>query len=330
VVWEDEAVPFGESAGASGLIASRLKFTGKDLDAATGLYYFNARWYDSGTGRFTSEDPIRDGGNWYRYAAGNPLTRIDPTGLEEAPFQGSLGPFDIALKISEVETGDEWYNDIVDTVGAGVAGVYNLTASVLNWGLNVLGAAGAGVAWVDEKAYEHLGFGLEEVSMAAYQVEMAAGGPGAIGQSLRRLRMWGRANLGVLRGKVLARMGRGAAAGSGGLLDSASFAQKTYNPMFSARGKFAGRSVDDVAAALRSGALNPGDVPIDYIVRNGNTLMLNTRSAQALEAAGIPRSAWNAVNRTGQDFYENLLTGQLQRNNLTSAGIDAVRRSGGQ
>jgi hypothetical protein len=121
----------------------------------------------------------------------------------------------------------------------------------------------------------------------------------------------------------------GLAVGKGGILDSAAFAQKTYNPQFSAGGKFAGQSVDDVAAALRSGTLKPGDLPIDFIVRDGNTLMLNTRSAQALEAAGVPRSAWNAVNRTGQDFYENLLTGQLQRNNLTSTGIDAVRRSGG-
>ena len=59
--------------------------------------------------------------------------------------------------------------------------------------------------------------------------------------------------------------------------------------MFSKGGTFAGQSVEDVAGALRSGALNPSDVPIQYIVRDGNTLILNTRSAQALEQAGIPR-----------------------------------------
>jgi hypothetical protein len=46
-----------------------------------GLYYFNARWYDASTGRFTSEDPISDGVNWYAYVASNPLGRIDPRGL---------------------------------------------------------------------------------------------------------------------------------------------------------------------------------------------------------------------------------------------------------
>jgi hypothetical protein len=66
----------------------------------------------------------------------------------------------------------------------------------------------------------------------------------------------------------------------------------------------------------------------NYIVRDGNTLILNTRSAQALEAAGIPRPAWNAVNRTGQELFESMLTGQLERNGLTSSGTATVRRSG--
>ena len=60
--------------------------------------------------------------------------------------------------------------------------------------------------------------------------------------------------------------------------------------------QFGTKSVDDVAAALRSGAMKPGEVSVNYIVRDGQTIMLNTRSAQALEAAGIPRSQWNGVN----------------------------------
>jgi len=117
-------------------------------------------------------------------------------------------------------------------------------------------------------------------------------------------------------------------AARGGVLEGANFAQKTFGRMFSKGGAFAGRSVDDVAGALRSGAMKPSEVPIDYIVREGNTLILNTRSAQALEAAGIPRSAWTAVNRTGQEMYEAMLSGQLQRNGLTSVGTATVRQSG--
>ncbi|MFS1524641.1 hypothetical protein ACL7TT_11075 [Microbulbifer sp. 2304DJ12-6] len=113
-----------------------------------------------------------------------------------------------------------------------------------------------------------------------------------------------------------------------GVLDGANFAQKTFGKFFSEGGKFAGRTVDDIAAAIKSGNLKVSDVPIDYIVRNGNTLILNTRSSQALMRAGIPRSQWRAVNRTGSASYEARLTGQLKRNKLTDEGISTVRQAG--
>jgi RHS repeat-associated protein len=58
-----------------------MRYTGKDVDPDTGLYYFNARWHDAGTGRFISEDPILDGTLWFAYVANNPMTLVDPTGL---------------------------------------------------------------------------------------------------------------------------------------------------------------------------------------------------------------------------------------------------------
>ena len=49
--------PFGGPYLVDGELAHAAKFTGKDLDEDTGLYYFNARWYDSEVGRFVSKDP---------------------------------------------------------------------------------------------------------------------------------------------------------------------------------------------------------------------------------------------------------------------------------
>ncbi|GIV11409.1 MAG: hypothetical protein KatS3mg020_0900 [Fimbriimonadales bacterium] len=46
----------------------------------TGLVYMRARYYEPVTGRFISEDPARDGVNWYLYADGNPVNRTDFTG----------------------------------------------------------------------------------------------------------------------------------------------------------------------------------------------------------------------------------------------------------
>ena len=56
-------------------------YTGKFFDKTTNLYYFNARWYHCELGRFTTQDPARDGVNWWAYCGGNPITYVDPTGL---------------------------------------------------------------------------------------------------------------------------------------------------------------------------------------------------------------------------------------------------------
>ncbi len=70
---------------------------GKDYDEAAGLYYFNARWYDAELGRFTTEDPARDGLNWYIYVRNNPLAYTDPTGLSAlATILSGLGT-DVAI-----------------------------------------------------------------------------------------------------------------------------------------------------------------------------------------------------------------------------------------
>ena len=50
-------------------------------EGAPPTYYFNARWYDPELGRFTTEDPVKDGGNWYAYVGNRPLVFTDPDGL---------------------------------------------------------------------------------------------------------------------------------------------------------------------------------------------------------------------------------------------------------
>ncbi|SBV99294.1 hypothetical protein KL86CLO1_11171 [uncultured Eubacteriales bacterium] len=125
--------------------------------------------------------------------------------------------------------------------------------------------------------------------------------------------------------------------GAGDVLKNANFAQSTYRSSFSIEGKsiysdIAGapiKTVDDLASALRKGLVKTSDVQIDYIIRDGNVLILNTRSAHALTQAGVPRSQWNAVNRTGVDMYEKMLDGQLKNNGLTSAGTPTARMTGG-
>jgi RHS repeat-associated protein len=62
------------------------KYTGKELDASTGLYYYEARYYDPTLGRFISADTIvphmldPQSLNRYTYTRNNPLIYTDPTG----------------------------------------------------------------------------------------------------------------------------------------------------------------------------------------------------------------------------------------------------------
>jgi RHS repeat-associated protein len=81
----------GQGGGASfgGLhdMKNRIKqpyaFTGREFDRDTRLYYYRARYYDPGTGRFTQQDPIgyQGGLNLYAYVDGNPVNAVDPWGL---------------------------------------------------------------------------------------------------------------------------------------------------------------------------------------------------------------------------------------------------------
>jgi RHS repeat-associated protein len=124
------------------------------------------------------------------------------------------------------------------------------------------------------------------------------------------------------------RAAQGNAPATSSPLVGANYAQKTFNEAFSSDGAFAGQTIDDVAAAVRGGQMSSAAVPVQYIEREGSTLMLNTRSAQALERAGVSRARWTGVNMTGDPAAEARLTGQLQRNGLTSQGTPTVRPSG--
>ncbi len=67
------------------------RYTGKERDTESGLDYFGARYYGSSMGRFMSPDPSSlefadpsnpQSLNLYSYAQNNPLTNVDPTGLD--------------------------------------------------------------------------------------------------------------------------------------------------------------------------------------------------------------------------------------------------------
>ena len=77
---------FGNIVSETGTANNNYKFSTKNLDDESGLYYFGARYYDPEIGRFITKDP--DGGdvtdpqslNPYGYVKNNPLNLVDPDG----------------------------------------------------------------------------------------------------------------------------------------------------------------------------------------------------------------------------------------------------------
>lgn len=71
--------PYGTPTG---FIESRFGYAGEWSDGTTGYSYLRARWLDTSTGTFLSQDPlVQATGNSFGYTNGNPLTQIDPLGL---------------------------------------------------------------------------------------------------------------------------------------------------------------------------------------------------------------------------------------------------------
>ena len=91
VITFEEYFPFGGTSfhsARSGAEVSRkrYRYTGKEKDEETGLYYHGARYYAPWLGRWTAADPagLVDGVNRYRYARNSPSGYVDADGQQSS------------------------------------------------------------------------------------------------------------------------------------------------------------------------------------------------------------------------------------------------------
>ena len=174
VVWSGSYEAFGKLSRSNGGLEFDASYTGKQVDPDTGLYYFNARWYDPNLGRFITEDPARDGDNWFDYCGDDPLSRFDPTGLDGIDFKGAfsfIGSLFTNAVSGDLHSGME--NPILTGISQGMGDTAQQLRSGVDKAADVAGYLGAPGALFDafvkgeEGNYKGAALSLATVPLAA-------------------------------------------------------------------------------------------------------------------------------------------------------------------
>jgi RHS repeat-associated protein len=78
---------FGNLSNSSGTFVQPFRYTGREYDVETALFYYRAIYYDPSIGRFLSEDSNKDGvaGSLFMHVENSPVQLIDPFGTQAQP-----------------------------------------------------------------------------------------------------------------------------------------------------------------------------------------------------------------------------------------------------
>ncbi|HEX4030046.1 MAG TPA: RHS repeat-associated core domain-containing protein [Terracidiphilus sp.] len=137
-------------------ILKASRYTGKERDSESGLDYFGARYYGSSMGRFMSPDPSGlvfasfanpQSLNLYSYVQNNPLSNIDPTGLDCAYVNSSGGYDHMDQQISSGDCGKSggyWVN----------GGLQNVQIDQKNNSITLTGITGADGSGTSTASYQ--------------------------------------------------------------------------------------------------------------------------------------------------------------------------------
>ena len=112
---------FGNLISSVGSTKNDFLFAGEQFNPVTGLYYLRARYMDTSTGRFISQDTYQGDINdpvslhKYLYANANPVTYSDPSGYLAAALVGGM-TIDCKSTEAEVQSKTKIFHELCDAL----------------------------------------------------------------------------------------------------------------------------------------------------------------------------------------------------------------------
>ena len=167
--------PYGSIAAEEGHDNFRPKYTGKEIDESTGLYYFGARYYNAELGQFISPDPAMQYNSPYMYGNDDPTNGTDPDGeffvvLAVLIVAGIIGAYAGASIANGTANPLKWDWTAGKTwagiVGGAAVGVALAAGAVA--GLAALGAISAAAATVGSVTAGTIAFAAVDVAFLTY------------------------------------------------------------------------------------------------------------------------------------------------------------------
>ena len=126
---------FGNLLKSTGSTDNNYRYCGEQFDETTGLYYLRARYMDTLTGRFISQDSyageISDPVSLhkYLYCSSNPVMKVDPSGFNDISLYSQMSSVVILGVVASTLLSPNYcrmFTDLID-------GLYDATYQALDW-----------------------------------------------------------------------------------------------------------------------------------------------------------------------------------------------------